>query len=71
MSDTVMEILRALVGLFFDDELLAVGVLGTVALAALLAFNDAPLAAGAVLLLGNMLVLIVGAVRTARRKKRA
>jgi hypothetical protein len=68
--NTVVEILRAVVGLFIDDELLAVGVLGVVALTAFLAAVVAtdPLVAGAVLLCGNIVVLIVGAVRTTRRK---
>jgi hypothetical protein len=72
MTSAVAEILRALAGLFVDDELLAIGVLGTVGLAALLlsAFGAAPLVAGAVLLGGNVLVLVAGVVRTARRRPR-
>jgi hypothetical protein len=68
--NTSMEILRGLVGLFVDDELLAFGVLGVVGVTVLL-FNVCgidPLPAGAVLLCGNILVLIVGTARTARRK---
>jgi hypothetical protein len=65
---TILEILRGLVGLFVDDELLAVGVLGVVALTVLsiTVVGTAPLAAGAVLLCGNMVVLVVGAVGKAR-----
>jgi hypothetical protein len=68
----IIEILSGLYGLFVDDELLAVGVLGVVALAALLIkiIGTEPLAAGAELLCGSLLVLIVGAVRTARRTGR-
>jgi hypothetical protein len=71
--NTVIEIIRGLVGLFVDDEMLAVGVLGVVGLTAFLvtiAGTD-PLTAGAILLIGNLLVLIVGATRTARRKVRS
>lgn len=62
------EMLRILFDLFVDDELLAVGVLGVVGLAALLMSSAKPIAAGAVLLIGNLLVLTVGVVRTAWRK---
>jgi len=64
------EMLRALIGLFVDDELLAVGVLGAVGLTALLldVIGIAPLAAGGILLSANILVLVAGAVRTARRR---
>jgi hypothetical protein len=73
MTSALTEILRAVAGLFVDDELLAIGVLGTVGLTALLisAFGATPLAAGAVLLIGNVLVLVAGVVRTARRKGHA
>jgi hypothetical protein len=72
MKATAIEILRALIGLFVDDELLAIGVLGTVGIAALIvnAFAATSLPAGAVLLFGNVLVLIAGVVRTARRQSR-
>ncbi len=68
--NTISEILRGLVGLFVDDQLLTIGVLGVVGLTALLVnvFGTEPLAAGAVLLCGNMLGLIAGAARTGRRK---
>jgi Flp pilus assembly protein TadB len=69
----IIEILRGLYGLFVDDELLAIGVLCVVALAALLIkiVGMEPLAAGAGLLCGNLLVLIIGAMRTARRTGRS
>jgi hypothetical protein len=71
--NTIIEALRGLVGLVVDDELLAVGVLAVVGLTALLiiATGTEPLLAGAILLFGNMLVLVVGAVRTARRNVRS
>ena len=66
----IVAILRALAGLFVDDELLAVGVLGVVGLTVLLIdlFGTQPLVAGGLLLFGNMLVLVLGAMRTVRRK---
>jgi hypothetical protein len=69
---TVIEILRGLVALFVDDELLAVGVLGIVGVTAVLIMvaGVEPLAAGAVLLGGNVVVLMLGAIRTARRTDR-
>ena len=67
--NTITEILRGLVGQFVDDELLAIGVLGVVGLSAVLIFPGAePLAAGIVMLLGSTLVLVLGAIRTARRR---
>ena len=71
--NTIIEILRGLVGLFVDDEMLAVGVLGVVGLTAFLVTvaGTEPLTAGAVLLIGNLLVLIVGTTRTARRNVRS
>jgi hypothetical protein len=68
----IIEILRGLVGLFVDDEMLAVGVLSVVGLTAFLVIIAGvdPLTAGAILLIGNLLVLIVGATRTARRNVR-
>jgi len=68
--NTIREILRALVALFVDDELLAIGVLSVVGLTAILTsvLGTQSLTAGAVLLSGNILVLIVGAARTASRK---
>lgn len=70
--NTIIEILHGLVGLFVDDELLAIGVLGVVGITAgLISITGTdPLAAGTVLLCGNVLVLIAGAIITARRKGR-
>ena len=58
-----------LIGLFVDDEFLAVAILAVVALAALLATLAAlpPLGVGAVLFLGCLGALVVGVWRTARR----
>jgi hypothetical protein len=68
----MLGIVRGIIGLFVDDELLAIGILCVVGLTALLldVFSLEPLAAGAVLLCGNVLVLGVGAARTARRLAR-
>jgi hypothetical protein len=65
----MIKIVGAIIGLFVDDELLAIGILCVVGLTALLldVFGMEPLAAGAGLLCGNILVLGVGAIRTARR----
>jgi hypothetical protein len=69
---TIIEILSGLVGLFVDDELLAVGVLGIVGLTALTTtIGREPLLAGALLLCGSLRVLVLGAIRTARHKSRA
>jgi hypothetical protein len=53
----IVEILRGLVALFVDDELLAVGALCVVSLTVLLinVFGTHPLMAGIMLLCGNML----------------
>jgi hypothetical protein len=60
------KILGVFLGLFIDDELLAIGILGVVGASALLshAIGIEPLVAGAVLICGNVLVLIAGVVRT-------
>ena len=70
--NAVIEILRGLAALFIDDELLAVGVLGVVGITAVLTtvVGTKPLTAGAVLLCGNVVVLMLGAIRTARRTHR-
>ncbi len=62
------EILNGVIGLFLDDEFLAVGVLAVVAIASLMTvcLGIEPIWAGAALLTGNVLVLIIGVVRTAR-----
>jgi hypothetical protein len=61
---------RALLGLFVEDEFLAAGTLAIVVIAALLlhAFGVQPRLAGTFLLVGNIVVLVVGAVRAGRRK---
>ena len=65
----VIEFLRGLVALFVDDELLAIGVLGVVGVTVVLinVIDAKPIVAGTVLLGGNILVLVVGVVRTVRR----
>jgi len=62
-------ILRAVVGLFVDDELLAAGIVIVVALTTLttLVTDDRSLAGG-FLIVGSIAVLVAGVVRTARRK---
>jgi hypothetical protein len=66
----ITALLRSLLGLFVEDELLAVGVLAVVGLTALLieAAGLSPLAAGVGLLVGNALVLVIGVLRTAQRR---
>lgn len=66
------ELGRGLVGLFIDDEFLAVAILAVVAATAalILVVGVAPLAAGALLLVGNVAVLVAGVVRTANRHQR-
>lgn len=63
------QLLRVLLGLFINDELLAVGILGVVGLTALLlhVVGVEPVVAGAVLLCGNLLVLIAAVMRTVLR----
>ena len=65
----MIEILRALLSLFVDDELIVVGVLGAVGLTALSldVVGMEPLVAGGILLSANVLVLVAGVLRTARR----
>jgi hypothetical protein len=62
-------ILRELIGLFVDDEFLALAVLAVVAVAALLAFGLAapPMLVGAVLLVGTVAVLVSSALTAARK----
>jgi uncharacterized membrane protein YdjX (TVP38/TMEM64 family) len=63
-----MSLLRELAGLFVDDGRLALSVLAVVALAAILSrVPGAPLAAGAVLVLGCLGALIANVVKAARR----
>ena len=67
---TLSEILRNVVGLFIDDEFLAIAVLAVVAVtAALMLVVGAPAEiSGAFLFLGNVVVLVRGVLRTARAK---
>jgi hypothetical protein len=69
--NTALEILRSIAGLFVEDELLVVGILGIVGLTALLMHQaDAhPLLAGSVLVCGILLVLAASVVVTARRTR--
>jgi hypothetical protein len=57
-------VLRELLGLFIDDEFLALAILGVVALAGALRWSDiaAPLIAGAILFFGCVCVLVASAV---------
>jgi hypothetical protein len=70
--NTIREISRNLTGLFIDDEFLAVAVLVVIAATAflILVLGVLPLIAGGVLLAGNVVVLALGAIRTARRTER-
>ncbi|CAD5288245.1 conserved hypothetical protein [Bosea sp. 62] len=65
----VQSICREVVGLFVDDEFLALAVLGVVGLAALLAFWLVlpTLVTGAVLLVGCIAVLVASALRARER----
>jgi hypothetical protein len=60
--------LREIIGLFLDDEFLAFAILSVVGGAAVLTKIPAaaPLAAGIVLLVGCLAVLVIGVLRTAR-----
>lgn len=61
-------ILRQLVGMFIDDEFLAVAVLAVVGAAALLIlFGVPPLVAGGALLVGCIAVLMLSALRANRK----
>ena len=61
----ILHIVRGLLGLFFADAVLVFGVLAVVGLTAVLidVVGVAPLAAGGVLLLGNLLALVAGTLR--------
>jgi hypothetical protein len=63
--------LREILGLFVDDELLAVGTLVVVALTAAIArLTTLSTSVAAVVLLGGcLLVLILGVLRTARARR--
>lgn len=66
---TLRAAFKELLGLFVDDEALALGILAVVALAGVLAalMPEPSLLAGAVLLFGCLGVLVATAVRTAQR----
>jgi hypothetical protein len=63
--------LREILGLFVDDELLAVGILVVVALTAAIAKLTAlgTSLAGVVLLGGCLAILVLGVMRTARARR--
>ena len=65
----IVQIVRGLLGLFFADAVLVLGVLAVVGLTAVLidVVGVAPLAAGGVLLLGNLFALVAGTLRTRHR----
>jgi len=65
---TIREIFRNLIGLFLDDEFLAIAILGVVALTAFLTLGleSQPWWAGAFLLVAIVLVLAGSVLRTAR-----
>ena len=66
----LMEVARELLGMFLADARLTVATLALVALAAgLIALQVAPLAAGALLLLGCLAILVEAAAREARRRR--
>ena len=69
--NTIVNIVGALLGLFFADAVLVLGVLAVVSFTAVLinVVGVAPLAAGAVLLLGNLLALVAGTLRAQTRSK--
>jgi len=66
------EILTSLIGLFLDDEFLAIAILAVVAATAFLTLGLAnpPWWAGAFLLLSTVLVLAGSVLRTARKNAR-
>lgn len=66
------EIARSIVGLFIDDEFLAIGIIAIVAMTAglIFVFEVSPLLAGGALLSGNVAVLVVGARQTATKRQR-
>jgi hypothetical protein len=67
--NTLASVLRELAGLFVDDGALALAIVAIVALAGIAAtlMPDVPLVAGALLLFGCLGVLLVNALRAARR----
>ncbi len=69
--NVVLLILRELVGMFVDDEFLALAVLALVAVAAALSrWLSAPqLLVGGVLLIGSVAVMASSALRGARKRR--
>jgi uncharacterized membrane protein len=65
---SLLAILRDIARLFVDDGSLALAILGVVVIAAIVAAltPDAPLLSGAILLFGNLGVLLVNVIRAAR-----
>jgi hypothetical protein len=63
---------KELIGLFVDDEFLALAILAAVAVFALLKFSDivSETLSGLVLVIALPLVLVVGVLRTLRRGRR-
>lgn len=63
-------IVRELLGMFVDDEFLAVAILAVVAVAAVLIFGigASPFAAGGVLLFGCIAVLLYSVFKASRKK---
>jgi uncharacterized membrane protein YgdD (TMEM256/DUF423 family) len=59
-------ILREILGLFIDDELLALGILAVVAASAI-ATTWSPLVAGAILFLGSLVAVTLSIVKTIRK----
>ena len=68
MMKTLKLIIGEIIGLFLDDEFMAIAILALVALAALLAFalHATSLIVGGVLLVGCVLILIISTIRGAR-----
>ena len=60
-------ILAELVGMFVDDEFLALAILAVVVLAAAASYLGQPLVAGLILLVGCVGVLVTSVVRGLRR----
>jgi hypothetical protein len=67
----IVHIVRGLLGLFFADAVLVLGVLAVLGLTAALidVVGVAPLAAGGVLLLGSLLALVAGTLRASSRAR--
>jgi hypothetical protein len=64
-----MTVIQELIGLFVDDGALAIAILGVIAFAALVAaavVPGMPLAAGAILVLGCSVVLLINILRASR-----